>query len=107
MVRLTIYGRIPMRFRFAVLLLVLVVVSSAWSQDPKPPAGVTFHRNLEYGTGGGETLKLDLALPEKSDKPLPVVVVIHGGGWRGGNKDHHLPQIFGFAQQGYASATVQ
>jgi acetyl esterase/lipase len=68
---------------------------------------VTFHRNLEYGTGGGEPLKLDLALPEKSDKPLPVIVMIHGGGWRGGSKDGHIQHIFNFAQQGYASATVQ
>jgi acetyl esterase/lipase len=83
-------------------------VPTCRGQDPKPPAGIAFHRNLEYGTGGGETLKLDLALPEKkSDKPLPVIVMIHGGGWRGGNKDGHLPQIFGFAQQGYAAATVQ
>ena len=78
------------------------------AQELKPPAGIAFHRNLEYGSGGGETLKLDLALPEKpSDKPLPVIVMIHGGGWRGGNKDGHIQQIFGFAQQGYGAATVQ
>lgn len=77
------------------------------AQDPKPPAGVVLHRNLEYGTGGGEPIKLDLALPEKSDQPLPCIVMIHGGGWRGGNKDGHIQQIFGFAQQGYAAVTVQ
>lgn len=98
--------------RLIVLSLAFVGFSicafSCVAQDPNPPEGIAFHRNLEYGTGGGETLKLDLALPEKpSAKPLPVVVVIHGGGWRGGNKDGHIPQIFGFAQQGYAAVTVQ
>jgi acetyl esterase/lipase len=83
------------------------LVQPSWGQDPKPPAGVVLHRNLEYGAGGGETVKLDLALPEKRDKPLPCIVMIHGGGWRGGNKDGHIQQIFGFAQQGYAAATVQ
>jgi acetyl esterase/lipase len=90
------------------LLTCCCVVPTCRAQDPKPPAGIAFHRNLEYGTGGGETLKLDLALPEKkSDKPLPVVVMIHGGGWARGNKDGHIQQIFGFAQQGYAAANVQ
>ena len=100
-----------MRRRFIVLSLVLIAIFSAarvgCGQDPKPPAGVAFHRNLEYGTGGGESLKIDLALPEKSDKPLPVVLMIHGGGWRGGSKEGHIQHIFGFAQQGYAAATVQ
>jgi acetyl esterase/lipase len=90
------------------LLICCCLVPTCRAQDPKPPEGITFHRNLEYGTGGVETLKLDLALPEKpSAKPLPVIVMIHGGGWRGGNKDGHILQTFGFAQQGYAAATVQ
>ncbi len=92
---------------FVALLIICGLARVGCSQDPKPPAGVAFHRNLVYGTGAGEELKLDLAYPEKADKPLPCVVMIHGGGWRGGNKDGHISQIFGFAQQGYVSATVQ
>jgi acetyl esterase/lipase len=31
--------------------------------------------------------KLDLYLPEKATGPLPVIVWVHGGGWKDGNKD--------------------
>jgi len=35
--------------------------------------------------------KLDLAMPKaKTDVPRPAVVIIHGGGWRGGDKRAHI-----------------
>jgi acetyl esterase/lipase len=37
--------------------------------------------------GGHERQKLDLYLPEKATGPLPVIVWVHGGGWKDGNKD--------------------
>lgn len=44
---------------------------------------------IVYGTGAGEELKLNSARPEKSNGPLPCVVIIHGGAWRAGNKSAH------------------
>lgn len=91
------------------LLLLLICPWFLLAQDknaPKPPAGVIFQPDIEYGTAGGESLKLDLAMPEKLDKPVPCIVVIHGGAWRGGNKAGHIPQIFDFAKHGYVSVTV-
>ena len=36
---------------------------------------------------GDYSLKLDVVQPKaESDKPRPVIVFIHGGGWQGGNK---------------------
>ena len=64
-------------------------------------------RMWSSGKGGDTTLHLDIARPEKSDKRLPCIVVIHGGGWRGGNFKVHVPQILEFAKHGYVSATVQ
>ena len=64
-----------------------LVPTAAWGQDqPKVnvPAGVVYEPNLEYGKGGAVSLKLDLARPEKLDKRVPCIVVIHGGGWRAG-----------------------
>jgi acetyl esterase/lipase len=72
-----------------------------------PPAGVVYEKDVEFGKGGDTALKLDIARPEKADKRLPCIVVIHGGGWRGGNFKGHVPQIFDFAEHGYVSATVQ
>jgi acetyl esterase/lipase len=75
--------------------------------EPQVPAGMVYEKDVEFGRGGDTVLHLDIARPEKSDKPLPCIVVIHGGGWRGGNFKVHVPQIFDFAKQGYVSATVQ
>lgn len=103
-----------MPIRLAVCLVVaglLLAPQSARCQEknpaPTPPAGVVFTGDIQYGEGGGEKLHLDLARPEKQDRPAPCIVVIHGGAWRAGNKSAHHPQIFDFAQRGYVSATVQ
>lgn len=75
--------------------------------EPKAPAGVSWERDVVFGKGGEVDLHLDLARPQNSVKPLPCIVVIHGGGWRGGNFKQHVPQIFDFAKASFVSATVQ
>jgi acetyl esterase/lipase len=51
---------------------------------------IHFLGHVEYAKAESFSLKLDLYLPAKIDpanKP-PLVVWFHGGGWRGGSKDH-------------------
>lgn len=69
------------------------------------PAGIQRQKDIAYIDGGDEAQKLDLYLPEKpSDKPLPLIVHIHGGGWRGGNK---FPcPVAAMVLKGYAVASV-
>lgn len=70
------------------------------------PPGVRAERDIPYVTGGDEAQRLDLYLPEALPAhPLPLVVCIHGGGWRGGSKAWcpMLPLVF----QGYAVASVE
>jgi acetyl esterase/lipase len=88
--------------------LCLGPLGSLHGQQPsaQPPEGITFERDVSYGTGGGEELKLNLARPKNSNGPLPCVVVIHGGAWRAGNKNAHDKQTWDFAQRGYVSVTV-
>ncbi|OYW77557.1 MAG: hypothetical protein B7Z37_03785 [Verrucomicrobia bacterium 12-59-8] len=53
-----------------------------------PPAGFRVLRNLDYVGAGNPRQMLDLYLPEsRADKPNPLVVYIHGGGWEAGSKD--------------------
>jgi acetyl esterase/lipase len=97
---------------FLVLVaFMLATLSSAVGQEKKAelqiPPGVIYEKDVESGKGGDTTLHLDIARPEKSDKLAPCIVVIHGGGWRGGNFKVHVPQILEFAKRGYVSATVQ
>ena len=96
-------------FRFAPLALILLA-SLAHAQQKAAPAvspGVVYEKDVEHGKGGETPLLLDIAYPEKADQPLPCVVVIHGGGWRGGNFKAHVPQILEFAKRGFVSATIQ
>jgi acetyl esterase/lipase len=73
-------------------------------QNSLPP-GTKLLRDLEYVPNGHERQKLDLYLPEKApQRPLPVIVWIHGGGWRGGSKER--PPGLGFVSQGYALASI-
>lgn len=69
------------------------------------PAGIRMERDLPYLANGDEAQKLDLYLPEPpAEKPLPLIVHIHGGGWRAGNK---FPcPVAGMALKGYAVASV-
>jgi acetyl esterase/lipase len=48
---------------------------------------------------------LDLYLPEKNDKPLPLIIWIHGGAWMAGSKDSPSPALR-FTEEGYAVAQV-
>jgi len=60
---------------------------------------------LEYIVGGHARNKLDLYLPGKTDRPLPVIVWIHGGGWSAGSKDDGCPAV-PFVAKGYAGASI-
>lgn len=73
---------------------------------PKLPAGVRMERDLGYVEGGDESQKLDLYLPQNPvAQPLPLIVHIHGGGWRGGSK---FPCPFlGMVNRGYAVASIE
>lgn len=42
-------------------------------------------RNLVYGEADGEKLLLDVCMPAVGSS-LPIVVLVHGGGWTGGDK---------------------
>jgi acetyl esterase/lipase len=75
--------------RLSVLLVILaagVVISHA-----------DVLRDLEYAVVDGISLRLDLYLPSvQPTKPLPLVVWIHGGGWRSGSKDRtNAPRVLG------------
>lgn len=52
---------------------------------------------------------VDVYLPKKrlDDKPLPVVVFIHGGGWSGGDRKSYVQQALGLVASGkYAAVAV-
>lgn len=79
---------------------------AAPAKAPAAPPGVRVERDLRYVPEGDPSQVLDLYLPEKpSDKPLPLVVWIHGGGWRAGSKAG--TQVQYLLPHGYAVASVE
>ena len=75
------------------------------SRAPLP--GVTVHRDLTYVRHGSRSLQLDLYLPQAGQgKTSPVVLLVHGGGWRSGDRDNMTAMAVRLAARGYASATV-
>jgi acetyl esterase/lipase len=60
-------------------------------------------KDLEYGQASGRAMLLDLYLPEKGDKPLPLIIWTHGGAWMAGSKDGPNPALR-FTANGYAVA---
>ncbi|WP_235922896.1 alpha/beta hydrolase [Rugamonas aquatica] len=61
-----------------------------------------------YAQYGDRCLKLDLYLPlaARADVGMPVVVLVHGGGWRAGFRAEFAPMAVRLAQRGYAAVTV-
>jgi len=57
------------------------------SRPPVTPESGVVQPNLTYCTADGVALKLDLYLPQRFDeRPVPVVLYVHGGGWQEGDK---------------------
>src|SRR5207244_770671 len=63
--------------------------------------------DVVYTKAGGTELKLDVARPAEGEGPFPVVVAIHGGAWRGGDKAGLRPALAEFARHGYVAVSPQ
>ena len=94
------------------LLLALVASSASAQETPKKkkpppvPEGAEVIRDLEYAVHDGVSLQLDLYRPtdRSADTSLPVVVWVHGGGWKNGSRTRC--KAAWLAPQGFAVASI-
>ena len=103
------------RFLSAALVASAMLPSFAHAQaNPEGPAlrrtlpdTVRVERDIVYATYGDREVMLDLYLPKEptSDK-IPCIVVIHGGGWRSGDKTRHASQAAYLAERRFAAACI-
>ncbi len=78
----------------------------AQAKTAQLPPGIKMEKDIAYIADGDEAQRLDLYLPEKAaEKPLPLIVHIHGGGWMGGSK-FPCPVAL-MVLRGYAVASVE
>jgi len=76
--------------------------------DEPAPFSVRRELDIPYAHTDNPRQRLDLYLPESAREggPVPVIVFVHGGGWRGGDKKHG-EALLPFVESGeYAVASI-
>lgn len=63
--------------------------------------------NIKYSEINGRSLSLDLYSPAENKNNLPVVILIHGGGWSSGNKEMDESIAIYLAKNGFLCASVE
>lgn len=64
-------------------------------------------RNLTYADAGNRPLKIDAFLPKAKTGKFPAILIVHGGGWRSGDRSQHIPLAQQLAERGFACFTVE
>lgn len=90
-------------FNRCVALLVLLGISHGSVVSADEDTRHKAHRDIVFAEVGGHQLKLDLHLPSGNVR-APLVVWIHGGGWRAGSRKN-VP-LLGLTKDGFAIASI-
>ncbi|MFV8782156.1 alpha/beta hydrolase fold domain-containing protein [Microbulbifer sp. SA54] len=72
-----------------------------------PAAGVAVERGLVYRQLGKRPLHLDLFRPAPGTEVHGAVLLVHGGGWRSGNRTLQEPMATFLANRGFVAATLE
>jgi acetyl esterase/lipase len=91
-----------------VLLAMIALISFAKGQnDNKGKYDIEVISNLQYTEGDYKPQTMDIIKPKgQLEKPMPVIVWIHGGAWAGGDKSSGIYRSKPFAEKGYFCATI-
>lgn len=75
--------------------------------DSTMPENVTVQRNVLFEKSGERNLYLDIYNPaQKTKGKLPAVLMVHGGGWRSGDRSHNNTLARQLAAKGFVTATA-
>jgi len=77
--------------------------------DSTLPTGVRVQRNIAYSTPVADRkLVLDVYAPQTSAaKALPAILMVHGGGWRSGDRSHNNTLAGHLAAKGFVAIPVE
>jgi acetyl esterase/lipase len=62
---------------------------------------------LEDSPFGRRELRADVFMPKGAKKKLPAILLIHGGGWRSGNKSLNTPMAQALASRGFVVVSAE
>lgn len=72
------------------------------------PENVAAIYDAVYASYGWRQMHVDIFSPKLRPKePLPVVMIMHGGGWRSGDRSMEWPTAIHLAKNGYIAVTVE
>lgn len=82
--------------------------SGAMSREALEAAPVVFELDIPYADTDNPRQRLDLYLPEEpAETALPVIIFLHGGGWRQGDKGDGAARVLPFVAGGdYAAVSA-
>ena len=73
---------------------------------PSIPDTITQTKDVVFKTVDGAALTLDVYHPRGDDTANPLILIIHGGYWKSGDKSVHVQQGIEFAELGYTAVSV-
>jgi acetyl esterase len=85
------------------VLALLLLALGAPARATQPSFDV--RRDIEYGTANGKRLLLDAYVPPGTER-RPAIVMLHGGGWRVGDKASWRPEAEQLAAKGWVAFSV-
>jgi acetyl esterase/lipase len=101
-------GKAPLGYYFEkpVYAAVWLGLEKLVNLTPEIPPGLKEIKNIEYKNINGKSLQMDMYIPDTIRNPAPLLVFIHGGGWRGGKRTDYLGYLIDFAEKGYITTSV-
>ncbi|MCK3682838.1 alpha/beta hydrolase [Maribellus sp. YY47] len=98
----------PIGYHFETLdyLAIGVGLESLIDRDPEVPATIESFKDIEYKNASGKSLQLDIYKQKELTEKAPLLVFIHGGGWRSGKRQDYLVYLLDYAQKEYVTATI-
>ena len=87
------------------VLLALFAAALCAQPAPKIPDDVTLESGVAYAQADPQQV-MDIVRPRNGSPQLPVILCIHGGGFRAGSRKGFVAQCVRLAQHGYVAATA-
>ena len=97
--------------RIFLLLLLLPGLTSAQTRTDRwidyAPVDVDIFPNVTYAKASNYELKLDLYLPRNRTRPVPTLILFHGGGWVDGQKERNVLYLLPYLELGWSAINVE
>ena len=87
-------------------LIILLSAMIAFISGCKPPGALTSETIMDISYGSHRENTVDVSLPAGRNGDTPVIILIHGGAWTGGDKSDFAYLRGYFSRKGFAAFSV-